>query len=446
MHDLYVYAVYASTSWCDVIDAFSVYMYVCTYLLCQLSCSPRYKIPFISVPPSLSGVADFTSSDLFLKNNYICTDLTLLTEPAFQALEDVHFVVDDVHTYSTTDPRLFIYLTSKANPDTGVAVVGVYNETRRQLQFEAKLFFNGTVASTGTVSYFASITVRRYSDELVIGNSLGAEQGLPGLENMADLELDRLCLGGGAPSLRRPSEGQLSRLFVNGIDIIQQRRTFDSVNIDLTSVRFLTPESVYTVEDCPQTNVSLDFSFVAYDQDGVLAVFTTNYFNRNLTFSIVNSELKISLGNEVAVLHVFGGENAVPSFSDGGKYTVTMFLYPDDPGGLGALVARGSHVFSYSIAFPPSNTLTVCTHGMTLGKDLVGCIQDLKFGLEESPYSFSLEGLLGVSNRKCNDPCVTSEGFVSCDTGICQPLSETDHRCPGKKSLLFILLFEWMVI
>lgn len=400
-------------------------------------------------PSSLSGVADFSSINLFREDNYICTNLALLTEPAFQALENVHFVVDDVHVYSTTDPRLFLYLTSNANPDTGVAVVGFYNESKGELQFEAKLFFNGTVASTGTVSYFASISVRRYSDELVIGNSVGAEQGLTGLENLADLELDRLCLGGGAPSLRRPSEGSLSRLFVNGINIFQEGRKFDEVNVDLTSVRFLTPESIYTVEECPQNDFVLQFSFVTYDQDGVLAVFTTNYLNRTLTFSIVNSEFKISLGNEVAVLHVDGGETAVPSFSNGRKYFVQMFLHPDDPstGGLGVLVAGASHVLTYSIAFPPFNVLTVCTNGMTFGEDFVGCIQDLKFGFVESSYNFSLEGLLGVSNRKCNDPCMISEEVaVSCDTGICQPLSETEYRCPGKKSLLFILLFEWMAM
>ena len=397
---------------------------------------------------SLSGVADFSSIDLFLEDQYFCTNLTLLTEPAFQALENLHFVVEDAHVYSTTDPRLFLYLTSNANPDTGVAVVGFYNESRRELQFEAKLFFNGTVASTGTVSYFASINVRRYSDELVVGNSIGAEQGLTGLKNLADLKLDRLCLGGGAPSLRQPSEGSLLRLFVNGIDIIQAGRKFDFVNVHLNSVRFLTPESVYTVEECPQTNFALQFSFVTYDQDGVLALFTTDYLNRSLTFSIINSEFRISLGNEVAVLNVDGGETAVPSFSDGREHLVTMFLLSESTaGGLEVLVANPSHGhFTYTIAFPPF-MLTVCTNGMTFGEDFVGCIQDLRFGFLGSPYNFSLEGLLGVSNRKCNDPCMTSEGFVvSCDTGICQPLSETEYRCPGKKSLLFILLFEWMAM
>ena len=365
----------------------------------------------------------------------------MLTEPAFQALESLHFVTD-VNDYFTADPSVFLYLTSNANPDTGVAVVGFYNGSG--LHFEARVYFpNGTVASAGTVSYFASISVKRYSDEVVITNSFGpsAEQRLSGLETLADLDLDRLCIGGGAPGLRHPSEGRISRLFVNGINTLRVGVTFDEVYVDLTSVRFLTPESVYAVAECPQEDVALVFSFVTYDQNAVLATFTTQDPSRNLTFKIVNSEMEISLGDEVAGLDgsSYYGDSEVQNISNGRKCGVTMALHPEGPNGLGIFVNCANIFKTYSIAYPSSQTLTVCTNGMTIGEDFVGCLQDLRFGFEDTPaYNFSLEGSLGLSNRKCRDPCEL-EGLLGgtlCDMDTCLAISETEYRCQGKKSLL----------
>lgn len=370
----------------------------------------------------------------------------MLTEPAFQALESLHFVTD-VNDYFTADPSVFLYLTSNANPDTGVAVVGFYNGSG--LHFEARVYFpNGTVASTGTVSYFASISVKRYSDEVVITNSFGpsVEQRLSGLETLADLDLDRLCIGGGAPGLRHPNEGSISRLFVNGINILPEGGTFDTVDIDLTSVRFLTPESKYAVAECPQDDMALEFSFVTYDQNAVLATFTTHDPSRNLTFKIVNSEMEISLGDEIAVVDGTSyGDSEVQSISNGRKYSVTMALLAEGPSGLIIFVSYAEIFNTYSLAYPSLETLTVCTNGMTIGEDFVGCLQDLRFGFEDTAaYNFSLEGLLGLSNRKCRDPCEPKDlpGGIHCDMGTCLAISETEYRCPGKISLLLNLLFE----
>lgn len=373
------------------------------------------------------------------EKKYLCINLTLLTEPASAALESIYFVLKDVLAYTTPDPRVFLYLTSNTNLDIGVAVVGFYNTSESALQIEARVFFNGTVASTGTVSYDRSIRVKRYSDELVIENSVHAEQRLPGLENLADLDLDRLCFGGGAASLRRPTEGKLSRLFVNRINVLREGRIFDEVNIDLNSVRFLTPESRYAATGCTQSDFVMDlsFSFVTYDRDAVLATFTTDDQSRSLTFKIVNSEMKISLGDDVAVLLDDVGENKVQNVSNGRKYTVTMFLLSilhENQIGLGVLITGADIISNYVIPFPLDEILTVCTNGMTLGENYVGCVQDLKFGFDDSPaYNFSLEGLLGVANRRCLDPCEAEA--VHCEASTCLALSETEYRCPGKKSL-----------
>ena len=395
---------------------------------------------------SLSMVlADFINFEISVGEQDLCTDLTLLTEPAFQALESLHFATD-VNNYFTEDPRVFLYLTSSANSDVGVAVVGFYNANDSELFFEARVYLlNGTVASTGSVNYFASISVNRYSDEVVLTNSIGAsvEQRVTGLEGLADIELDRLCIGGVAPGLAHPSEGTISRVFVNGINVLTEGTTFTTVPTDLTSIRFITPESKYTVKSCPQATGSLQFSFVTFDQNAVLATFTTDDpAKRNLTIEIVNSEMQISLGDEVAMedpsfTYYYTNAEEVRNVSNGQKHSVNIILAPDPDLGLGITVDDGS--LFYTIMYS-HETLTVCTNGMTIGEGFVGCVQDMEFqplaGSVPVFYNFSLTEShgSGLSNRRCMDPCELPDGTETrCGMGTCVAISETEYMCPGKK-------------
>lgn len=373
---------------------------------------------------------------------YQCTDLTLLTEPAFQALESLHFATD-IDNYGTEDPRVFLYLTSSANPDVGVAVVGFYNANELALYFEAMVYFpNGTVASTGTVDYFASISVNRYSDEVVLTNSLGpsVEQRVTGLESLADIKLDRLCVGGGAPGLPHPSEGSISRVFVNGINILAVGSTFTGVSADLNAIRFITPESKYTVESCPQADKALQFSFMTFDQNAVLATFTTDDpANGNLTFKIVNSEMEISLDGEVAMAEPTydydGNAVGLMNVSNGQMHSVQVLLMSEDSG-LGIIVGNDFYILPY-----PHTTLTVCTNGMTIGQDFVGCVHGLEFEFLTGSvltYNFSLTEShgTGLSNRRCKDPCksdMPNDVETRCGIGTCVAISETEYICPGKK-------------
>ena len=83
-------------------------------------------LPHFTTSLSLSLLlVEFSSFPLFGTKQYFCTSLTLLTEPAFPALESLDFTTDE---YFTEDPRVFLFLTSNANLDTGVAVVGYYTD------------------------------------------------------------------------------------------------------------------------------------------------------------------------------------------------------------------------------------------------------------------------------------------------------------------------------
>jgi hypothetical protein len=361
-------------------------------------------------PPDLYGPTcrEYAAGEYsFQPTHYNCTDVNLLTEPAFTELEVITFSVQD---FFIENPKVILHLTSPDNPVVSLSVVGVY-QPPQNLFYLSVVLPNGTNVTSDIVYFHSHIIVTRSAQSVSISNGI-EEMTIDGIGGLGDIEFSQICIGGGSFEFPGPDSGILTGLFVNGQHLLGPDIMYERMEISSTTAKFSPLGSVITLPNhCTSENIAdIQFTFQTFDPDGELLRIAESS-GMDFVLQLTDGKIKATVG----ILEI-PTDGEIPSFNDGKPHFVLL-------GYFGAIVFVNTdqvQIFTpFQGNFCPSNS------SMTLGGDFVGCISGLS--LMRTPLiDFTEFAGNGVANVPCTDGCKSGPCGMH---GECKALSETDFTC-----------------